>query len=200
MSAHEEEEDRAPSAAGRRLCLHEDRLRLLLLHLAGRAVRQRVESEDLVQEVFLRALADRNAWPERVAEDERDAALYRYLARIARNTVVDAARSIRAWKRDGRTERLAHSDWSRAGAVRASGVRAASPGPATRAAGSETSFALAQAFLALAPDHRRVIGLRHFEGLSAAQAARRMGRSETAVHSLYRRALEAWERESRAFD
>jgi len=38
-----------------------------------------------------------------------------------------------------------------------------------------------------------VIGLRQFEGLSAAAAGRRMGRSEAAVHSLYRRALLAWE-------
>jgi DNA-directed RNA polymerase specialized sigma24 family protein len=38
-----------------------------------------------------------------------------------------------------------------------------------------------------------VIGLRQFEGLTAAQAGARMGRSEAAVHSLYRRALESWE-------
>ena len=47
--------------------------------------------------------------------------------------------------------------------------------------------------LALSAEHRRVLGLRQFEGLSAEQAARRMGRSATAVHSLYRRALLAWE-------
>ena len=31
------------------------------------------------------------------------------------------------------------------------------------------------------------------EALGAREAARRMGRSETAIHSLYRRALEAWQ-------
>ena len=45
------------------------------------------------------------------------------------------------------------------------------------------------------PDHRRVIGLRQFEGLSAAEVGQRLGRSESAVHSLYRRGLEAWEQE-----
>ena len=49
------------------------------------------------------------------------------------------------------------------------------------------------AYHALAPDHRRVLGLRQFEGLSAAETGARMGRSEAAVHSLYRRALVAWE-------
>jgi DNA-directed RNA polymerase specialized sigma24 family protein len=44
----------------------------------------------------------------------------------------------------------------------------------------------------LSPDHRRVLGLRQFEGLDARAAARRMGRSESALHSLYRRALGAW--------
>ena len=38
-----------------------------------------------------------------------------------------------------------------------------------------------------------MIGLRQFEGLSARATAQRMGRSETAVHSLYRRALAALE-------
>lgn len=40
---------------------------------------------------------------------------------------------------------------------------------------------------------RRMLGLRRFEGLSAAETAARMGRSEAAVHSLFRRALGAWE-------
>ena len=52
---------------------------------------------------------------------------------------------------------------------------------------------LARSFLALPPEHRRVLGLRQFEGLSAEEAAARMGRSAAAVHSLYRRALQAWQ-------
>jgi DNA-directed RNA polymerase specialized sigma24 family protein len=102
--------------------------------------------------------------------------------------VVDVARALRAKKRDGDEHSLDRSDWSRAGAA---GVR--SPGPATAAAAAEESRALARRFLALAPEHRRVIGLRQFEGLSARETAARMGRTETAVHSLYRRALAAWE-------
>jgi RNA polymerase sigma-70 factor (ECF subfamily) len=170
---------------GERLAAHERRLRLLLVHLAGRAVRARVELDDLVQEVYLRALADPRGLP---THEPGEGPLWRVLAQQARHTVIDVARALRAAKRDGVHEPLRRSDWSRSGAVPAAG-----PGPATAAAGREAGQALSRCYLELAPEHRRVIGLRQFEGLSAREAARRMGRSETAVHSLYRRALAAWQ-------
>jgi len=60
-------------------------------------------------------------------------------------------------------------------------------------AANEIEERLEQRFRALPAEYQRVIGLRQFEGLSAREAAQRMGRSETAVHSLYRRALLAWQ-------
>ena len=75
-------------------------------------------------------------------------------------------------------------------------MAAPGPGPATHLAGAEAGDRLADAFARLSAEHRRVIGLRQLEGLSAAGAAARMGRSEGAVHSLYRRALAAWEEEA----
>lgn len=173
----------SPSDHGARLASCEGRLHLLCAHLAGSAVRSRVEIEDLVQEVYLRALADPASWPS-------DAnALFRYLSAIARHVVIDVVRAARAAKRDGREEALDRNTWSRAGHTPA----AVTPGPRTRAVGKEESRKLAKAFLALSPEHRRVIGLRQFEGLSAREAAARMGRGESAVHSLYRRALAVWE-------
>lgn len=174
--------------AGERLAAQERRLRLLVAHLAGRAVRARVELDDLVQEVFLRTLASPRGLP---AAEPGEGPLWRVLAQLARQTVIDAARALRAARRDGREERLARSDWSRAGVART--PRTQAPGPHTAAAERETSRAMAQAFLALAPEHQRVLGLRQFEGLSAEESGRRMGRSASAVHSLYRRALEAWQ-------
>jgi RNA polymerase sigma factor (sigma-70 family) len=190
------------SSVGPRLAAQERRLRLLLAHLAGRAVRARVELDDLVQEVHLRALASPRGLPppggtgpaeatgaaqargDGGAQD--DPALWRLLAHLARHVVIDVARALRAAKRCGAVEPLERSSWSRSPADRA-------PGPHTAAAAAETSRRLARAFLALPAEHRRVLGLRQFEGLSARAAAARMGRSETAVHSLYRRALLAWE-------
>ncbi|MCA8941349.1 MAG: RNA polymerase sigma factor [Planctomycetes bacterium] len=168
---------------GRRLASHERRLRLLVMHLCGRSLRARTEPEDVVQEVYLRAVTVENL---PATEDE----LWRLLARIARNTVVDIARAARASKRDAIERRLARSDWTRFDAVEPA---AATAGPRTRLQFAELQTELEAAFDRLTSEHRRVIGLRQFEGLSARDTARRMGRSEAAVHSLYRRALSAWD-------
>jgi RNA polymerase sigma factor (sigma-70 family) len=175
---------------GQRLAEQSANLRLLLLHLAGRAVRARVEIDDLVQETYLRALADERGLP------EGEPALRRYLAEVARHVVIDVARALRSAKRDGRSVRLERSGWSRFGLAE-SQIAQAGPGPGTRAGDAEELARLMAAYERLEPDQRRVIGLRRFAGLDARDAGRRMGRSETAVHSLYRRALLAWESEAR---
>jgi RNA polymerase sigma factor (sigma-70 family) len=176
--------------AGQRLAEQSANLRLLLLHLTGHAVRMRVEIDDLVQETYLRALADERGLP------AGEPALRRYLAEVARHVVIDVARALRAAKRDGRSVRLERSGWSRCGLAE-SQIAQPEPGPGTRAGEAEELERLMAAYVRLEPDHRRVIGLRRFEGLDARGAAMRMGRSETAVHSLYRRALLAWEAEAR---
>lgn len=185
MSGGEPTAERDPGA---RLSACAGRLRLFVLHLSGPALRARVDCDDLVQEVFLRALAH----PEHLATLADERALFAHLATLARRTILDVVRAARTVKRSGREEPLARSDWSCTG-LGSARIAADTPGPATRLQGSETADRLAAAFLVLSPEHRRVIGLRQFEGLSAAEAGRRMGRSETAVHSLYRRALEAWD-------
>lgn len=176
--------------AGERLARQERRLRLLLVHLTGPAVRARIEIDDLVQEVYLRALTAASL-PPLDPGDETDRELWRFLTRLARNSVIDAARAIRAQKRAGRTARLDHGEWSLAG-LRASQILAKTWGPATRVSAGEQEARLEERFRALTAEHQRVIGLRQVEGLSAREAARRMGRSEAAIHSLYRRALDAW--------
>ena len=179
--------DEEHDGLGERLVEQAPFLRLTLAHLAGRAVRSRIEIEDLLQEVFLRALGARGL----PAVDEGEASFRRFLARLARNVVIDAARSLRAAKREGKTLRLTQAG-SNPDALRASALLARTRGPATRVAGHELQEDLRARFERLSPEHRRVIGLRQLEGLSAREAGLRMGRSETAIHSLYRRALVAW--------
>ncbi len=181
--------DRADIITGERLWAQSARLRLLLRHLAGAALRDRVELDDLVQETFLRVLASPGGLPE--ARAVEDAELWRLLVHVARHVVVDVARAARAAKRGG-ARSLRRADWS-LGGVSVSQLAAATAGPATRAVGRETEAQLERAFMTLSAEHRRVLGLRQLQGLSAEEAGARMGRSATAVHSLYRRALLAWE-------
>lgn len=163
-------------------------LHLLLVHLCGPRVRSRLEIDDLVQEVFLRALTAPSGVP---PEDGGDSALRRFLARLARNCVYDILRAMRANKRQGHEVRLARSDWSVSG-VNPSEIELEATGPATRAIRDEEHRSLIAAFESLSRAHRRVIGLRQLEGRSAAETAGIMSRSEAAIHSLYRRALKAW--------
>ncbi len=186
---------------GQRLTAQERPLRLLLTHLVGPALRARVELEDMVQEVYLRALGSAENAPELRSPPDHppgtdacgDEPLFAWMRVLARRTVVDAVRALRARKRDGAVVRLERSEWSSAGIGGVSNVPDPGPGPPTRLAFLEQERLLQAAFESLRPEHRRVLGLRQFEGLSAAEAARRMGRTESAVHSLYRRALGAWE-------
>lgn len=178
---------------GERLARHTPRLRLLIAHLAGRALRRSVDVDDLVQEVLLRAIAAPDAIPpsEAASSAAVDPALWRMLSSIARHAVIDAARAARAQKRSGGVNALRFASTGAHG-PRASQFVIDATGPATAALRRETTQDMVRAFEKLGAEHRRVLGLRQFEGLSAAECARRMGRSETAVHSLYRRALDAW--------
>ncbi|MBI5434096.1 MAG: sigma-70 family RNA polymerase sigma factor [Planctomycetes bacterium] len=154
-----------------------------------------MELDDLLQEVCLRAIRDRRRAP---GAEEGDAAFGRWLAELARHVVIDGVRFWRAAKRGEHAEhsvglgRLGRADGSTLGPSE-SALLAATAGPATRAGAAEEQARLERAFASLPPDQRRVIALRQLEGLPAAEVARRMGRSETAVHSLYRRALLAWQ-------
>jgi RNA polymerase sigma-70 factor (ECF subfamily) len=183
----------AESEAANRLAALLPRLRWVALHCAGRALLRRLELDDLVQEALLRAWTAGEHWPEYEAGDS---ALARWLAVMLRRVTVDAARAGRAKKRDGGTLRLELSDFSASQGVPRE-LAAVTAGPATRVQAGETRAELEAAFQRLSGEHRRVLALRQFEGLSAAEVGRRLGKGEAAVHSLYRRALQAWESEAR---
>ncbi len=153
-------------------------------HLASPALRRRIDLQDMVQDAQLRALGSDRAL---ALEGEE---LWRFLRTVARNTVVDAARQARQLPR--RAASIAPPGVHSSAPDPIRGQATAQPGPRTLAATAEDERSLQNAFDSLAPEHRRVIGLRRLEGLSAAATAERMGRSESAVHSLFRRALAAW--------
>lgn len=189
MEPDREHADEREALAARLFAL-DRRLRLLLAHRLSPALAARFEPDDLAQEVWLRLLARPGKIP---PSEEGEGALWAWVRTVARNTVIDAARALRAARRDGVVERLDRTAYTRHPGVE---PPAAGPGPATALVGAEAGERLLAAFRRLDPEHRRVIGLRRIEGLDARAAAARMGRSVSAVHSLYRRALAAWDREA----
>ncbi len=70
-------------------------------------------------------------------------------------------------------------------------VIASSLGPASAAQHNEQVLALTSAMEKLSADHRNVLIWRHFEDLSHAQIAERLGKSEAAARMLWVRALKS---------
>ena len=178
-------EQHAPPLADRLAAL-ETRLLLFVTQRLGRALARRVEPADLVQEVYVRLVQAQMQLP---PWREGDAELWSYTRTVARHAIVDVARAARAARRDGDPLSLDRTAWSRAGRTPV----APGAGPRTAAQVRELGGRLVEAFRGLSAEHRRVLALRQLEGLSARQTAVRMGRSEAAVHSLFRRALAAWD-------
>src|SRR4051794_16654540 len=134
----------------------------------GPRLRARVESVDVLQDAYLAA---HDAFDQFDYRDE--GAFTRWLFRIIENRLRDLNDNFLAKKR------------------RAVALPVPDPatGPVTAADRGERREALVRALDGLEEDHRRVVLLRYFEGLSAEETGRLMGRSPGAVRKLAARAL-----------
>jgi RNA polymerase sigma-70 factor (ECF subfamily) len=131
------------------------------------------EAEDLVAEVFLRAMVALDRY------QDRGVPFVAFLFRVARNAAVDRSRRTRP---DMSMDELTHHPES-AQNVEAQAVR------------SLEQAALVAAMSKLKTDYREVLLLRFVEGYGAADVGRMTGRSEGAVRTLQHRALERLRRE-----
>lgn len=141
-------------------------------YIASR-VRRPADAEDLTQLVFVKAL---EALPRYEA---RGIPFGGWLFRLARNTVIDFARTSRE-----------HGDL-------AESVQRPShePGPDEVVATRQDIDAVGVALVALTDEQRDAIALRFFAGLSAREAAAVMGKKEGTVRGLQFRAIAALRRE-----
>lgn len=150
----------------------------------GEKLRQRLESQDVMQQVYLDVLRDIERF-----ESRGDDAFFQWLRRIAINRICDAdRRGFQAAKRRGEV-RVADvgPDASMVSLLEAIG----GPGPRpSMAAGFGEQVRLLEGALAkLGEDQRQAIELRYLRQLNVAETAARMDRSERAVRSLCVRAL-----------
>lgn len=156
-----------PEAYDRLFGLHADRALLFIRARLGPKLREKVESCDVLQDAYLEAHKAFAGF----AYTE-DGAFMHWLCRIIENRIRDLGDHFGARKRQ--PVNLPRSDPT---------------GPFTAVDRAEHRERIAQALEKLGEEHRRVLLLRYFQGLSAEETGQRMGRTAGAVRKLAARAL-----------
>jgi RNA polymerase sigma-70 factor (ECF subfamily) len=156
-----------------------------LLTLAARALfqdqRRKVSAADCVQDAFLEAQRD---FP-RFGGTTR-AEFLSWLRRILMNNLADQRRRYSSRIRDVQLERSLNEVNSQ------TPLTAWDANPEERVAAEEQAKRLREALAALPRNYRRVLQLRHDDGLTFAEIAKRMHRpSEDAARKLWARAVES---------
>jgi RNA polymerase sigma-70 factor (ECF subfamily) len=169
-----------PSAADRAPDLDQlfaacqDRLRRRIRLMMGDGADRVGESGDFLGNVYLRLRRD---VPPAAVRDERH--FLNFATRVARNLIVDQVRRPRVARFDSLSSSFGRAELA--------DVSARTPSMAADAA--EAGVRVLEVLEEMEPDHRAVIELRDFEGLSFKEIADRMARTENAVQILHRRAL-----------
>jgi RNA polymerase sigma-70 factor (ECF subfamily) len=159
-------------------------LRAFVRLRAGKVVRARESCSDLVQSVCRELLHD---LPNLRFEGGRG--FKRWLYQAAERKIIDRARYWQAGKRDVQREITPRSDGDTASRQRIAEAYRAIATPSQDLQVREEIERVESAFDALPEHYREVITLSRLAGLSHAEIAARMGRSEGAVRTLLCRAL-----------
>ncbi len=190
MTAHPEhllQEARAgdPATLGRLLELYRRYLALLARVQIGQRLQGKVDASDLVQETFLEAHRNFTRF-----RGTSEAQLVRWLRQILAAKLADLLRRYLGTQgRDVRLERDIEGAFDRSSVLLDRGLVPPQSSPSQQAARREQAVLLADALAQLPDDYREVLVLRHLEGLTFPDAARRMGRSLDSVEKLWMRAL-----------
>jgi RNA polymerase sigma-70 factor (ECF subfamily) len=172
-------------ALGRLLELYRNYLTLLARTQIGRRLQGKVDASDLVQETFLAAHRDFGTCR---ATTEKE--LVSWLRKILAANLTDLVRHYcGAKRRDVRLERQLADELNESSRAMNLEAMAQQSSPSAQAVQREQAVLLADALQTLPADYREVIVLRHLEGLTFFEVARRMDRSLDAVEKLWVRAL-----------
>jgi RNA polymerase sigma-70 factor (ECF subfamily) len=165
--------------------LYREYLTLLATVQLGRRLRGKVDAADLVQETFLEAHRDFVQF-RGTTEGELTAWLRKALAHNLANQIRHYY-GVKA--RDVRLERDLHAELERSSAALDQALADPHSSPSRQVARREQAVLLAEALRRLPTDYRDVIVLRHLQGYTFAEVARRMDRSLDSVDKLWVRAL-----------
>lgn len=173
---------RQPTTVDRLLAENLTGLRAYLRVRAGAAIRARLNHSDLVQSVCREVLESAEGF-----DFKGDAAFRNWLYTAALRKLVQLDRRQHAARRDVRRELPIDAE----GGIDAAVLQgyASATTPSLLAMGREGAAKLEEAFDDLSEEHREIITMARFCGLSHAEIAERLGKSEEACRQLLRRAL-----------
>jgi RNA polymerase sigma-70 factor (ECF subfamily) len=173
------------NARGQLLELYRNYLGILVRVQIHRRLQGKVDPSDVVQEAFLAAHRDFDQF-----RGHTEAELVSWLRHIlAARLTNNVRRFLGARRRDVRLERQLEHELDQSSHALDRGLVDRGSSPSERAARREQSVLLADALGSLPADYREVITLRHLEGLTFPEVARRMERSLASVEKLWVRAL-----------
>jgi RNA polymerase sigma-70 factor, ECF subfamily len=161
-----------------------ERLLLSIRAELGDRLRQRLESRDVMQQVYLDALNNIDRFEGR----GRDS-FFAWIRRIAVNRICDVDRKqFQAVKRAGEV-RVADLAGDASALRLFDQLKGSATSPSMAADMADRARALRDALNRLSDDHREVIVLRYINQLNVAATAAKMDRSERAIRSLCARGL-----------
>jgi len=173
------------SVLGRLLEGYRNYLTLLARLTLGRRLQGKLDDSDLVQEAFLEAHRD---FPQFRGSTEKE--LTSWLRRILAHNLANVVhRYCGTQGRDVRLERELQVELERSSQIADPGLVAVQGSPSREAAHREQMVLVADALSQLPKDYREVLILRHLEGLSFPEVAKRMDRTLSSVDKLWVRAL-----------
>jgi RNA polymerase sigma-70 factor (ECF subfamily) len=173
------------TALGPLLDLYRNYLRLLARVEIGRRLQGKLDASDLVQETFLEA--HRNFAQFRGTSEPQ---FVSWLRQILAARVANLLRHYLGTQgRDVRLEQGLAANLDNSSRMLGEDLVAALSSPSQQAVRREQAVLLANALERLPEDYREVIVLRHLEGLSFPEVARRMGRTLDSVQKLWLRGL-----------
>jgi RNA polymerase sigma-70 factor (ECF subfamily) len=173
------------AALGRLLDLYGSYLALLARLQIGKRLQGKVDPSDLVQETFLEAHRDFGQF-----RGHSEAEFVNWLRQILATNLANLVRHYYGTRRrDVRLERELAIDLDQSSRVLDRGLVAAQSTPSQQTARREQAVLLADALARLPHDYREVIILRHLEGLTFPEVARRLDRTLDSVEKLWARGL-----------
>jgi RNA polymerase sigma-70 factor, ECF subfamily len=173
------------NARGRLLEAYRGYLPYLARVQLGRRLQGKVDPSDLVQEAFLKAHRDFRQFA-----GQTEAELLAWLRRVLATSLADQVRRHRdTQRRDLRLERQLAAALDRSSQALEHGLAASASSPSARAERREGARRLAEALECLPADYRDVLLLRHFQGLTFPEIARRLDKTLDGVKNVWLRGL-----------